>query len=224
MPEYENLIAQEERKFLREELVANKKFLLERPLVIAGAALALSAKPMTVVGLMAFLFLAALLLNLWLTWNRLRNSARIIAYVQLVHEVDPCCGWIGWENALRAYRTWLGNNSVLDLKKYAPSQKQYDSMGFYSPIWWFHLVAGIALTAILLVPFLADEKLPVSWSWEGAIPVLSNLACLLVFVVWLFRYSPRAARHGIEYEREIWVSVLGRLKLDREGSNEKNTE
>jgi hypothetical protein len=98
-------VVQEEYNFLRTELETNKKFVFERPLLIIGTGMAALG---TLYDVKAILlgpipFLTILYFNLWFTENRLKSSARIVAYLQLVHEtkqlVTP-----GWESALRAYR------------------------------------------------------------------------------------------------------------------------
>jgi hypothetical protein len=94
----------EEYKVLRQELEMNRKFVFERPLLVVGATLAGALSPR--IGLLTIPFLGVLLFNLWFTYNRLWSSARIVAYIQLVHEgISKEFEWIGWERALMKFRS-----------------------------------------------------------------------------------------------------------------------
>jgi len=108
------MIADQEYSFLREELDMNRRFVFERPLLIVGAALA-AAVPLAdkrAFFLLPLPFLAVLLFNLWFTINRLQSSARIIGYIQLVHEGEK--NWIG--KAGRAACASIGNGFLRTLK------------------------------------------------------------------------------------------------------------
>ena len=99
----------EEYKSLRQEHENNRKFIFERPLLIVGATFA-SAMTVADKGFLVLLpipFLALLLFNLWFTHNRAESSARIVSYLQLVHEGVCPVNWIGWENSVRLYRQWI---------------------------------------------------------------------------------------------------------------------
>jgi len=78
-----------EYESLRQEMLQNKRYVFERPLVIIGAvglaAAQLSGTHAAVT--LPVLLVALLWLNLWFTVNRLRSTARIVAYVGLVLEV-----------------------------------------------------------------------------------------------------------------------------------------
>jgi hypothetical protein len=95
----------EEYGILRNELLQNKQYVFERPLLIitaAGvAAVQLSDAPSVL--LLPVLLIVLLLINLWFTVNRLKSIARIAAYIAVVLESAPKA-WIGWEGALRKHR------------------------------------------------------------------------------------------------------------------------
>jgi hypothetical protein len=102
-------IQSEEYKFLRQEHENNRKFIFERPLLIVGAtfASAITINDKSLLLLLPLPFLALLYFNIWFTHNRMESSARIVSYLQIVHEGVSKYKWIGWENAVRLYRKWI---------------------------------------------------------------------------------------------------------------------
>jgi hypothetical protein len=66
---------------LREELLQYRRYIFERPLLIVGAGIALSRADTSLV-VMPPLVAVLLTFNFWFTVNRLRSSARIVAYIQ----------------------------------------------------------------------------------------------------------------------------------------------
>lgn len=142
----------EEYRFLRQEHETNRKFVFERPLLIVTAALAaaLGLSEKGTLGLLPIPFLSVLAFNLWFTFNRLESSARIVAYIQLFHEGDlRRLPWIGWENALRQYRRWVSRLGSDRLKEpqLNDETRQFGSMAFYGPIFFFHVSLGISVGA-----------------------------------------------------------------------------
>ena len=73
---------------LREEMLQNKGYVFERPLLIITAAgiasIQLSGKPSVV--LLPFLLVIILSINLWFTINRLESTARIASYISVALE------------------------------------------------------------------------------------------------------------------------------------------
>jgi hypothetical protein len=151
----------EEHRQLRQELNVNRRFVFERPIVIAGVGLAGYAglADKLDLRLLPVPILALLLFNLWFTYNRLLSNARIISYIQLVHDPTGSRSWVGWETALHHYRTWFACNREAWSEAQKESSPQRDSMGFYTPIFRFHLSIGtIFCIFVVLSRFWAADR------------------------------------------------------------------
>jgi hypothetical protein len=189
---------QEEHRHLRQELETNRRFVFERPLLIAGAGFAGFASFSANLDLrfIPIPLLAVLLFNLWFTFNRLCSNARIVAYIQLVHEPLSHRQWCGWETALRLYRAWFESHSSAwrHLEKKVVSQR--DGMGFYAPIFWFHIALGVIVT-VLVVSQLMDRD-----------TVIANGFALLAYVAIAFRMPAARIRTQIAASTFVWDQVL----------------
>ena len=203
----------EEYKFLRQELETNRKFVFERPLLIVGVTLTLSAAMKeSLTGLSWFLpilLLTVLVFNLWFTFNRLWSSSRIVAYIQLVHEGGKKLPWIGWENALHEFRrmAYRMNKQGQNLLKRTPDT--YHSMGYYAPIFYFHLVIGLGAMILVILPNngLGAVEL-VGSARMHPIYLYTNVISLVVFLLAFVLFRPAKVRYAIEQNRNIWKSVL----------------
>ena len=198
----DNLVP-EEYKFLRTELETNKKFVFERPLVIIGTGMAVLG---TLYDLKAILlgpipFLTILYFNLWFTENRLKSSARIVAYLQLVHEtrqlITP-----GWESALRNYR----KTKVGRANKKTEVDTDYDNLGFFLPIFHFHVWMGAFVAAAMVFGVIASN-------WESLNDFIINISfvnsvSILAFVFVSFRLPIKDIRSEIEKDRLRWCHSL----------------
>jgi len=122
----EDKIKLEEYRSLLEEHRDNRLYLFERPIIILGiivAAMAaslrsygsnISSELCLDIGLFVSLGLIILLcFNLRFTANRLERDARIVAYMQLVHEGNGKFKdkWYGWGNSLCKYHEMKNDNS-----------------------------------------------------------------------------------------------------------------
>jgi len=149
--------------------------------------------------------------NLWFIGNRLQSDARIVAYIQLVHEGRFKDRWFGWENALREYRT------IFKDKGAATSHR------FYPMIWASHI---IFVLLALLVSFIilniigefggskgyisiGNQNVQLSSLSEGAL-----LVALVFFAIYAFKFRPQNLSTRIELERDRWKEVLGRAAID----------
>jgi len=193
----------DEHKFLRTELETNKKFVFERPLLIVGTGMAVLG---TLYDVNAILFgpipfLAILYFNLWFTQNRLRSSARIIAYLQLVHEAKELIS-PGWESALREYR----EARTKEAKHKQAVDTKYDNLEFYSPIFHFHVWLG-AFVAVAMVLGSIVSKLAVP---DGAIVTMSivNGLSICAYVAASFRFPVNHVQSEIERDRVRWSTAL----------------
>ena len=211
----------EEYRFLRQELEMNRKFVFERPLLIVTATLtaAITLTQKEILGVLSLPFLAILAFNLWFTFNRLESNARIVAYIQLVHESN---NWLAprWESALRAYRKWC---SRLEKGEATPPEinadvQQYDSMAYYGPIFYFHLYLA-ALVALILVirADLPQSILSLRAGAREALILSLNGVLLLLFGLYSSKFRPSKLRHSIEWKRRAWESVF-----EQEGLNKEN--
>ena len=198
---------------LRSELLQNKQYVFERPLLIitaAGvAAVQLSSKPSVL--LLPFLLIIVLLINLWFTVNRLRSIARIAAYIAVVFESTPHA-WIGWENALREHRMWTKRHDPKDqrelLAKHIKSEAIPDAMMFYCPLFLLH-VATVLVALSVSALTLAET--------QSALQIGSfciTLVATCVFAVYCIGpYKPSKMRDLIEVQRAIWIEALGIPKM-----------
>ena len=144
--DYED-IRLEEYSSLLEEHRKNRSYIFERPIIILGIiAVASQYFFESIIGqFVAAILIFVLCFNLWFIGHRIRSDARIVAYIQLVHEGELRSKYFGWENALRQYRIWIKNHkSNGDLEKlrlkYFDSEATQDRIVFYPAIWLLHCV------------------------------------------------------------------------------------
>jgi hypothetical protein len=195
---------------LRDELLRNKQYVFERPLVIvtvAGiASVQLSGEPSVV--FLPLLLSTLLLSNLWFTVNRLRSTARIAAYVAVVLEPASDAEWIGWENSLRLYRIWRKTNTAEEQK--SKTQKHInikaipDAMMFYPALWWLHVATA---SVALLVSICSVCKAVTALTLLAF--VLTLLASGMIGWFGLGPYHPSKMRDLIEVDDAVWKVVLG---------------
>ena len=169
-----------EYESLRLELNDNKKFIFERPLVIASACMLffynLSGTPFVVCVPPVAIFLLAY--NLSFTGNRLNSNARIIAYIMYsieANKVDSC----KWETFLFNFR------------KYAKEcEKKY--LRIYPNIYLFHTVFFVLFLILegTMCIYTYNDFFP-----KEAIPELKqhlnvfNAIAFSVFTIVAFGYS-----------------------------------
>lgn len=206
-----NEIQIEEYRFLREELKSNRKLVFERPLIIAGVtfATALSLSKGGLLGVIPLPFLLILVFNLWFTMNRLRSSARIIAYIQLTHEGESTYKWNGWENALRMHRDWQAQPDTPCELEGRDNFKLYDHLAYYPGIYYFHLLLGLMIVIVILGQSSQFAAVINDTANKPAIVQLAaNGVFAFLFTLLHFWFRPGKLRHGIETNRQIWAAVL----------------
>jgi len=200
----------EEYQSLRQELLESKRYVFERPLLIAAAGIAaLGAFRETQAAPVPLIIAGLLLFNLWFTVNRLQSASRIVAYIQLALEPQPHAHWRGWETSLRAYRKWMKRSDAdpiisRDLDKDAVP----DALMYYPAIYQLHV--GIALLAVVVSgSVLVRTPSPVTIACSGG---------TLVLVAWFafhaVRHRPGCMRSLIERNRVIWRQVLQELSAN----------
>jgi len=200
----------EEYKSLREELLQAKKYVFERPLLIAAMATAGSRGLDPGFQMLLLVLAAALLLfNFWFTFNRVSSGARIVAYIQLELEERSHGRWVGWETCLREYRRWLKNDTA---KRRAEVDAEFDAgaapdaLMYYPPIYYLH-VGLMAIAVGLAVTLSVHHRSPFS-----VIGVLLVLSLAGFFSTSLLRYAPYKMRALIERNRVIWKFVFTRMQ------------
>lgn len=198
-----------EYESLRQELLQNKQFVFERPLVIialAGVA-AVQLSDTTPVLALPALLISVLCVNLWFTANRLRSNARIAGYIAAT--LEPGCphAWIGWENALRLHRKWYKSTMPAErqtrIKPYLDSDSTPDAMMYFPIILALHAVPAVfAFIASLLT--LSDGPRGVRLVMSG----LTILATACFAALCRGPYRPCNMTHMIETQRATWLAIF----------------
>jgi len=200
-------IQADEYKTLRDEILQGKKWVFERPLLIITISIALVKYledpflfflPILIIGVMFF--------NLWFTVNRLKSIARIVAYIQLVHENDNhLYRWIGWESSLRYWRKWIkGNEKKIHniVEKNLDKDTIPDAIGYYPVIYFMHI--GIVILVFVSTLFYTLSR-------PSFIQIVSFVVCA-GFIAKFYQYTkaahPRKLGNAIEESRIIWMQFL----------------
>ncbi len=200
----------EEYKTLREELLQAKKYVFERPLLIAAMAAA-GSRGLDREFLMLLLVLAAalLLFNFWFTFNRVSSGARIAAYIQLELEERSHGRWVGWETCLREYRRWLKDDPAkrrAEVDAALDAGAVPDALMYYPPIYQLH-IGLMAIAVGLAVTLALHNRTPFSVISMSLVLLLAGF-----FSASLHRYAPHKMRALIERNRVIWKFVFTRMQ------------
>ncbi len=193
---------------LRNELLQNKNYIFERPLVIitvVGIASLKLAEPS--LAFLPVVLAFTLLSNLWFTVNRLQSNARIIAYIATVLEPSSKIKWIGWENSLRIHRNWKKAKTFEEreqkIQKYINLDAIPDAMMFYPALWWLHLVT------VVIALGSSGLSLINNLNWLSVIAFISTFAVSCVFVLYCFGHGlPNKMRGLIEIQMATWKAVF----------------
>ncbi len=214
----------DELNTLRNELLQNKKFVFERPILIlsaTGVAFAQISKNglfhISII-ILSFVVILLLLLNLQFTINRIKSIARISAYILLFLEPVRLLKWIGWENSLRIYRRWQKENSIsqrYNLKEFIDKTELPESMMFYSLIFFIHFIPVILiLGAVIFVLSKQTEIIEISIS----------IVTIILGFIFLFKcikdYRPNKQRDLIERARIVWLLSFMEKKMIRKSQKE----
>ena len=216
MSDIEEIRLEEYRSLLGEHK-KNRSYIFERPIIILGlVAVAMRyfyESPIGEFGLAGLIFI--LCFNLWFTGNRLQSDARIVAYIQLVHEGELRAEWFGWESALRQYRRWrtlhteTGDLEKLRLKtldsKVIPSV-----LRFYPGIWMLHLVLVLLTFVVTLISGFPSKTVLES------VGLGATLVAAIIFVIYAFgSLCPTRLKAGIELERAAWLCVFEESQIEK---------
>lgn len=200
-----------EYESLRNEMLLNKQHIFERPLLIIGAA-GVAASQLQGESLIYFLpaaLIAFLWLNVQFTSDRIRSTARIVAYISVFHETNRF-KWVGWENALREYRSWENKNKKKRQEIIESSRTKSDrpkALVFYPSVYWIHIIpAFFCLIATAGVLFIKNENI-------GRIAAVVTGALFISFVIATWKYNPNVMSSSIEEQREMWHAVFDDLPV-----------
>jgi mannose-6-phosphate isomerase-like protein (cupin superfamily) len=87
-------------------------------------------------------------------------------------------------------------------------------MGYYAPIFYFHLVLGVAILMLVIFPsnifFTTDLK---DTTTINPIYLYINLISLITFLLVSLRFRPSKVRYAIEQNQEVWSKVLGHSQI-----------
>jgi len=201
----------QEYQTLRQELSESKRYVFERPLLIATAGIAaLGATKGGYVAAVPLFMMVFLLFNFRFTVNRLHSAARIVAYIQLELEERAFGAWKGWETCLREYRKWLNTpdaTAIVDAELDRAAVP--DALMYYPPIFILHL--GIASVGIVSSVILAVRDA----NWATLVCGAGTLLLAAWFFTSAYVYRPTSMRAAIERNRVVWTHVLARMSPTR---------
>jgi len=222
------LNSEKEYEVLRKELLEAKKYVLARPMLIATISLALikfrgntTSQDDTI--LFQSIFIGLYLFNLLFTIDRMKDMAKKVSYIQLIHE-NKKSDWIGWETSLMRYRNWQEKYSK-DLRNIVKNIKinggKYD--GYYSLIHGMHIL----FVALFLIASISEffSKKPNNeinniivyiskFSNFSIFIIFITFITLIIFVVIAVKNRPSVINNKILESREIWKKAL-QIKINQ---------
>lgn len=158
--------------------------------------------------------------NLSITFNKLKSTVRIAAYIAVALEETTENKWIGWEKSLELYRD-LANKydekyhyiSLMDLLT--------NEKTFYSGIFIIHFLMSVFLVVIPIIPiyqnYLNNNHLCITQIFY--LCKIQIFCYILVFLVWLIimdkcwkSFRPVDITELIKTESEKWMEILPRKK------------
>ena len=181
---------------LRKELLDAKKYVLARPIFIATICLAFSKLETGNIFFNAqAIILALFLFNLLFTVDRIKDMAKKVSYIQLIHE-NKIHDWVGWETSIMLYRNYRKENPAKK-EKIKLNQGEYD--GYYTTIYYMH----ISFVLLTIIPSKAwiFEKLDYSF----ILPLV--IFCAFIYLATICH--PKIIDNEINENSEIWKKALG---------------
>jgi hypothetical protein len=222
-----------EYKALREEMLQNKKYIFERPLLILtviGIVASIQIENTYLLIFLPPLFSFFMTVDMWFTVNRLRSNSRIAAYIDIFHEPGvievkqeyiPKPEFIGWEKSLRKYRKWKAETKedkaettndkqgTKEDKKalisdYFEREAVPDAWMFYPPIYDLHVVLVVSSCVVsVLLACITPKPAQI-------VAMLLNIFISDYFIVGycMAEYRPENMKDLIERERATWLAVF----------------
>jgi uncharacterized membrane protein len=186
----------EEYKALRQEHENNRKFIFERPIVVALGIVAgighIAADNMAILPYCTFLALLLLSFTIAFTFDRVQSGARITAYLQLLHEtrMGP---WHGWETNLCWYRNDQGNGK---------------SARYYSYIWWFVMSFGFVITTVSACVYTTDTgSIAIDLPDTGK-GFMYGLLFVVFAVLMMFVWQPNRITMFEQKQSDKWLAAI----------------
>jgi len=189
-------VRESEHASLRSEILQNKKYIFERPLLIASAAAVAAGQLGTSQALwfVPIVLVAFLWVNLSFTQDRMQSTARIATYIGLYLE-SSTNQWIGWENSLRRYRAAFQTKKGIEPRP----PLQLKTVMAYSSLFWLH-VLPVCLGALSLHIGLFRKH-----GWVEITVAAATTAAVALFIYNCFRvFDPFLSIGGMEFQRSRW--------------------
>jgi hypothetical protein len=157
--------------------------------------------------------------SLWFLGNRLRSDARIVSYIQLVHEGEYISRWIGWESILRQYRIWMETHKE-DLEKLQDNKKDPKAIPcalmFYPAILSLYSVLVLSTVTLIII-----KSIPISFD-KTIIGFIFAIASALLFLYYaLGPMRPRRLNAVYEVERANWLCIFEEMDNRKKSKNEE---
>ena len=148
-----------------------------------------------------------LFFNIWFISNRLQSDARIVAYIELVHEGIYKEHWIGWESSLREYRKCHTESKKEEaLKKLSndiDKKAIHKGFNFYPSIWLFHIVIVITIFIITAFNWWNQKN-----KLNSVIMIIFTIITLYFMIYSVIYLRPDKMKPSIERERSKWLFVF----------------
>ena len=192
---------------LRDEISQGKKYVFERPLLVFT--LSIGATNFIEINIVSYLFAIVLsfaIFNLWITVDRLKSAARIVAYIQVVLEAKMCKPWLGWETSLRKYRVWMKNRKDDNRKlvnEVNEDKNKPVSMGYYLAIYIMHWVMSIFLIVGCFRAYVNS-----CGETENILLISVSVIVFVIFSYFSYLWRPSEIVKLIEENRRRWILVL----------------
>jgi len=215
-------LKKEEYKTLREELLQNKRYIFERPLLIitAGSVALVQLLDQPLIAFLPPILIILLNINLAFTFNRLRSTTRIAAYIAVVLEPNSSVPWLGWENSLRKYRIWVNTKNKV-LKKELLNIK-IKKMAYPGKALFFHSTYNLHIISVAVATMLSITFMALNPSWIAFIGFAGSFLSSGLFAYNCIRhYYPKDIRAWLETEMATWAISLD-LSMNSIDQSESN--
>ena len=186
---------------LRAELNKGKQYVFERPLLLISGSIAfvqLIDKEYSI--FLPLIIIVLLYYNIWFTVNRMRSTARIVAYIQVILESEKY-NWQGWETSLRYYRKWLKQKRINAHNIQIDKDLIYDNIGYYPFILKIHIFFSIIPTSALIIYSSCN------WEPYNYLTMTATIIGLVLFLSLAIKMKPSTIKPLIEQNIQIWENV-----------------
>lgn len=211
----------EEYRSLQEEHRKNRGYIFGSPVLVLGivaAGIEYSAKTGLDNPLIFAILIFIICYSIWFLGNRLRSDARIVSYIQLVHEGEYQSKWMGWESILREYRIWYHTHQEKgDFKTLQEEKLDKDAIPsalmFYPAIWLFYILLVLSIVALVIFKIIDVLKLPAGLHSTHIVSAAATVIATGYFFYYAFgKLYPEHLNAVYERERANWLCILGELK------------